>query len=176
MLQAMKPPLLVRPLTAEESHLLDEGLRSQQDFTLRHCPILLARAQRHPPAQIATAGGGSVQLVRNALHALAQRGVACLTEPSSGPYTVQPVLDAAKREWRHVLLPQSPWTFGKPRSPWTLAVLAAVCCALGWSPQPVRAPTIWEALLRLGATWTRATPWMTSPEPASGRPKTAATG
>jgi hypothetical protein len=41
--------------------------------------------------------GGRVQPVRNALHAVARRGLARLTEPSDVPRTVQPVLAAAQR-------------------------------------------------------------------------------
>jgi DNA-binding CsgD family transcriptional regulator len=176
MLQSMKPPLFVRPLTDEERHHLAGGLHSKYAFTLRRCQILLASAQRHTPAQIATQVGCSVQTVRNALHAFAQRGVACLTEQSSVPHTVQPVLDAAKRECLHSLLHQSPRTFGKPRSTWTLALLAEVCRDVGLSPQPLSAPTIRDAILRLGANWKRAKHWITSPDPAYVRKKTVATG
>jgi hypothetical protein len=116
-----------------------------------------------------------VQTVRNALHAFAQRGVACLTEQSCVPHTVQPVLDAAKREGVHGLLHQSPRTFGKQRSTWTLSLLAEVCCEVGLSPQPLSAPTIRDAILRLGANWKRAKHWSTSPDPAYVRKKTVAT-
>ena len=136
MLKSMKPPIVVRPLTEEERHHLEGGLRSKHAFTLRRCQILLASAQRHTPAQIATHVGCSVQTVRNPLHAFAQRGLACLTVQSCIPHTVQPVLDAAKRECIHGLLHQRPRTFGTPRSPWTLRLLAEVCCAVGLSPQP----------------------------------------
>jgi len=61
MLQSVKPPLVVRPLTDEEHH--------------------------HTPAQITKVVGCSVQTVRNDLHAFAQSGLACLTEQSSIPHT-----------------------------------------------------------------------------------------
>ncbi len=176
MLQVMKPPLFVRALTDEERHRLEDGLRATQAFTLRRCHIVLASAQRHPPAQIAKAVGCRVQTVRNALHACAPRGLACLTAQSSVPHTVRPVLDAAKRACLHGLVYQRPRTFDTPRSTWTLALLAEVCWDLGLRPQPLRAPTIREAIRRLGANWQRATPWMTSPDPAYGRKKTDATG
>ena len=175
MLKSMKPPLFVRPLTDEERRHLESGLRSRDAFTLRRCQILLASAQRNTPAQIAQHVGCSVQTVRNALHAFAQRGLACLTEQSCVPRTVQPVLDAAKREGLHGLLHQSPRTFGKQRSTWTLSLLAEVCCDVGWSPHPLSAPTIRDAIRRLGANWKRAKHWITSPDPASGRTKTGAT-
>jgi len=131
MLKSMKPPIFIRPLTDEERHQLEGGLRSKHAFTLRRCQILLASAQRHTPAQIATHVGWSVQTVRNALHAFAQRGLACLTEPSCVPHTVPPVLDAAKRAGVHDLLHQRPRTCGKHRSTWTWSLLAEVCCEVG---------------------------------------------
>jgi transposase len=176
MLKPMKPPLFIRPLTDEERHDLERGLRSKNAFTLRRCQILLASAQQHTPAQIAQHVGCSVQTVRNALHAFAQRGLACLTEQSCVPRTVPPVLDAAKRACLHGLLHQSPRTFGTPRGTWTLAWLAEVCCDVGLSPQPLSAPTIRDAIRRLGAHWQRATHWSTSPDPASVRNQTGATG
>ena len=97
MLKSMKPPIFVRPLTDEERCHLEGSLRSKNAFTLRRCQIVLASAQQHPPAHIAKYVGCSVQTVRNALHAFVQRGLACLTEQSCVPRTVQPVLDAAKR-------------------------------------------------------------------------------
>ena len=175
MLKSMKPPIFVRPLTEEERHYLEGGLRSKQAFTLRRCQILLASAQRHTPSQIATHVGCSVQTVRNTLHAFAQRGLACLTAQSCIPHTVEPVLDAAKRACIHGLVHQSPRTFGKPRSTWTLRLLAEVCCDVGLSPHPLSAPTIRDAILRLGANGKRATHWITSPDPAYGRKKTVAT-
>jgi Winged helix-turn helix len=122
MLTPMKPPLFVRPLTDEERHHLEGGVRAQKAFTLRRCQILLASAQQHTPGQIAKPVGCRVQTVRNTLQAFAQRGLACLTEQSCVPRTVQPVLDAAKRECIQSLLHQSPRTFGKPRSTWTLSL------------------------------------------------------
>ena len=166
MLTSMTPPIVVRPLTDEERCHLEGGLRSKNAFTVRRCQIILASAQQQPPAQMATYVGCSVQTVRNALHAFAQCGLACLTEQSCVPRTVQPVLEAVKRECVHGLLHQSPRTFGTQRSTWTLAWLAEVCCDVGLSPQPLSAPTIREALLRLGANGKRAKHWITSPDPA----------
>ena len=82
MLTSMKPPLFVRPLTEEERHHLEGGLRSQHAFTLRRCPIVLASAQRHTPAQIATHVGCSVQTVRNTLQAFAQHGLRSISGPT----------------------------------------------------------------------------------------------
>ena len=69
MRKPMKPPIVVRPLSDEEGCHLEGGLRSKKAFTVRRCQIVWASARRQPPAQIATSVDGSVQTVRNALHA-----------------------------------------------------------------------------------------------------------
>lgn len=176
MLLDMKPPLFIRPLTETERRHLEGGLRSKNAFTLRRCQILLASARHHPPARIAQHLGCSVQTVRNAIHAFAQGGLACLTAQSCVPRTVQPVLEAAKRERVHTILHQSPRTFGKNRSTWTLSLLAEVCRDVGLSPQVLSAPTMRDAIVRLGANWKRAKHWITSPDPAYLRKKTGAIG
>jgi hypothetical protein len=172
----MKPPIVVRPLTDEARCHREGGLRSKQAFTLRRGQIVLASAPPQPPAQIATYVGCSVQTVRNALHAFAPCGLACLTEQSCVPRTVQPVLDAVKRDGVHGLLHQSPRTFGKQRRTWTLALWAEVCCDVGLRLQPLSAPTIRDAILRLGAHGKRAKHWITSPDPASVRKNIVALG
>jgi hypothetical protein len=99
-----------------------------------------------------------------------------LTAQSCVPRTVPPVLEAAKRERVHTILHQSPRTFGKNRSTWTLSLLAEVCRDVGLSPQVLSAPTMRDAMVRLGANWKRANHWITSPDPAYRRKKTGAIG
>jgi hypothetical protein len=84
-LKSMKPPLIVRPLTDEARGHLEGGLRAQQALTLRRCQMVLASAPPQPPVQMVTAVGCRLPTVRNALHAFASWGLACLTEPSSVP-------------------------------------------------------------------------------------------
>src|SRR5215831_16335337 len=84
----MKPPLFVRPLTAAEREALGQGLRSPDAFTLRRCQILLASAQGQRPSRIATALGCTAQTVRDAIHAFAAGGAACLRAKSKAPQTV----------------------------------------------------------------------------------------
>jgi transposase len=176
MLLDMKPPLLIRPLTDMERCHLEGGLRSKNAFTRRRCQILLASARHHPPARIAHHLGCSVQTGRKAIHAFAQGGLAGLTAQSCVPRTVPPVLEAAKRERVHTILHQSPRTLGKNRSTWTLSLLAEVCRDVGLSPQVLSAPTMRDAMVRLGANWKRAQHWITSPDPAYRRKKTGAIG
>ena len=176
MLLDMYPPLFVRALTQGERQQLEAGLRSKNAFTLRRCQILLQSAQGQRPSQIAKNLGCAVQSVRNALHAFETSGLDCLVEQSSRPKTLQPVLCGAKREQMQALLHQSPRTFGKHQSTWTLSLLSEVCCEQGMTQRPLCVPTIREAVLRLGANWKRAKSWITSPDPAYVRKKTDATG
>jgi hypothetical protein len=70
-------------------------------------------------------------------------------------------------------LHQSPRTFGKPTSRWPLALAAEISFAAGLTPRLVSAETIRLALRRLGVSWKRAKHWITSPDPAYARKKTA---
>ncbi|WP_421656280.1 hypothetical protein [Leptothermofonsia sp. ETS-13] len=57
----MLPPLYMCPLSETQQAALEQGLRCKDAFTLRRCQILLARARRIQPRDIATTVGGSVQ-------------------------------------------------------------------------------------------------------------------
>src|SRR5206468_11345917 len=122
----MKPPLFVRELSDAERRELQAGLRSREAFTLRRAQVLLASAEGQRPAQIAARVGCAVGTVHNAIRAFAGEGIGCLTEKKHGPKDAQPILDEAKADPLKGILDQSPRRFGKTRSPWTLAPLAAV--------------------------------------------------
>jgi transposase len=172
----MKPPLYVRPLTPEEHHQLDAGLRSSEAFTLRRCQILLASARRQRPAQIARQLGCATQSVRNAIHAFHARGLASLSAQSRRPKHMRVVLDAGKAEQLRALLHEQPRVFGKPRRTWTLRLAAEVCREQGLTPAQVSIETIRQALKRLGVSWRRAKRWITSPDPRYALKKSRATG
>jgi hypothetical protein len=72
-------------------------------------------------------------------------------------------------------LHQSPRTFGKPTSRWTLALAAEVSLAEGLTPRLVSDEAIRVALRRLRVSWKRAKHWITSPDPAYARKKNGAT-
>ncbi|WP_421659080.1 helix-turn-helix domain-containing protein [Leptothermofonsia sp. ETS-13] len=74
----MLPPLYVCPLSETQQAALKQGLRCKDAFTLRRCQILLARARRIQPRDIATTVGGSVQTVCKVIRAFEQQGLACL--------------------------------------------------------------------------------------------------
>lgn len=161
----MKASLYVRELSETEHKVLTAGLRSGEAFRLRRCQILLASARREKPHQIAQQVGCTAQTVRNVLHDFEARGLACLEAGSHRPVSVAPVLTAAKREQVQAILHQSPRLYGKAQSQWTLKLLAEVCQELGLSERPLSAPTLLDAIVRLGASWQRAKHWIVSPDP-----------
>jgi hypothetical protein len=71
---------------------------------------------------------------------------------------------------------QSPRTFGKAPSTWTLALAAEVCWEQGLTPYQVSIENIRQARKRLGVRWQRAKAWITSPDPQYARKKTGAIG
>jgi transposase len=171
----MQTPLYVRPLTADERATLETGLRSASAFTVRRCPILLASAEGQATTTIARHLHCTDQTVRNAIHTFQQRGLAALQPQSSRPHTLSIIFDAGACAALRALLPQSPRTFGKPTSRWTLALAAEVSFAQGVTPRLVSDETIRLALRRLGVAWKRAKHWITSPDPAYVRKKNGAT-
>jgi hypothetical protein len=64
------------------------------------------------------------------------------------------------------LLHQSPRTFGKPTSVWTLDLAAEVAYATGILPRRVSGEAIRQTLARCKVRWKRAKHWITSPDPA----------
>jgi transposase len=168
--------MYIRTLTAEEHRQLTAGLHSSDAFTLRRCQILLASSRGQRPAQIAHHLGCATQSVRNAIRAFHAQGLACLQSQSRRPKHTRLVLDASKREQLRALLHDSPRTFGKPRSAWTLQLAAEVCRERGLTPYQVSIENIRQALKRLGVSWRRAKQWMTSPDPQYARKKSGETG
>ena len=173
----MRKPIFIRPLTEDEQHTLQEGLRSSNAFVLRRCQILLASARGQTARVIGETLGCDDQTVRNVLHAFNTQGLAALTRRSSAPQrTPHAAFDRLRREQLRALLHQSPRTFGKPTSLWTLALAAEVAYAEGLTHRPISGETIRRALARLGVRWQRAKHWITSPDPAYRRKKNGATG
>ena len=172
----MQAPLFVRPLTAEERAALEAGLRSSAAFTLRRCQMLLASAEGDSTPSIARALRCNDQTVRNAIHDFNHRGIHALPPRSSRPHTSQALFDARSLDRLRAILHQSPRSFGKATSVWTLEVAAEVSFAQGLTPRLVSDETIRTALKRLGVGWKRAKHWITSPDPEYLRKKTSATG
>jgi transposase len=171
----MRPPIFVRRLTNEEQRALEAGLRSADAVVLRRSQILLAsaRGERVPP--IARQVGGGEQAVRNVIHAFNERGAAALQPGSRRAKTIHRAFDAARAQQLRALVHQSPRSFGKPTSLWTLALAAEVSFEQGLTATRVSDETIRMTLQRLGVRWKRAKRWITSPDPAYARKKVRAT-
>jgi MarR-like DNA-binding transcriptional regulator SgrR of sgrS sRNA len=138
--------------------------------------MLLASAAGQPTTAIARTLRCNDQTVRNAIHAFQARGLTALQPQSSRPHTTQATFDAPGRERLQALLHQSPRTFGKPTSLWTLTLAAEVSCTQGLTSRQVSGETIRTTLKQMGVRWKRAKHWITSPDPAYVRKKTNATG
>jgi transposase len=166
----------VRELTEKERGRLEAGRRSKDAFEVRRCQILLASARREWVPRIAATLGCNDQTVRNVIREFERDGLAaCLTRRSSRAHTVHAKIDAAGCEQLRALLHQSPRTFGKPTSVWTLELVAEVSFAEGITAERVSDETIRQAMRRLGVRWKRAKQWITSPDPESARKKVRAT-
>ena len=171
----MKPPVFVRPVTDAERAQLATGLRSSDAFVLRRAQILLASARGESAPQIARQLGCDDQTVRNAIAAFNARGLAALRKGSSRPHRIHAAFDLARGEQLRALLHQSPRTFDKPTSLWTLNLAADVSFEQGLTPERVSGETIRATLQRLGVRWKRAKQWITSPDPEYARKKERAT-
>jgi transposase len=172
----MRPPIFVRELKEGERERLEVGLRSKDPYVVRRCQILLASARGELVPRIAEMLGCDDQTVRNVLREFEQDGLeACLTRGSSRPHTIHAKVDAVGAEQVRALLHQSPRTFGKPTSVWTMDLAAEVSFAEGIIPEHVSGETIRQAILRLGVRWKRAKQWITSPDPEYARKKVGAT-
>ena len=166
--------LFVRPLTADEQATLETGLRSSSAFTVRRCQRLLASAEGQATSQWRTTCVAPLRL--SATLCMRCTTAAGLWQPlSSRLHTMATLFAAGACESLRALLPQSPRTFGKPPSRWTLALAAEVSCAQGLTPRLVSDETMRLALRRLRVTWKRGQTWSTGPDPAYARQKNGAT-
>ncbi len=174
MLRSMKRPVYGRPLEDAERSQLAAGLRSSDAFVHRRAQILLASARGEQAPQIARHLGCDAQTVRNAIVAFNTRGLAALRKGSSRPHRFRVAFDLARGKQLRALLHQSPRTFGKPTSVWTLELAAEVSFEQGLTPERVSGETIRATLQRLGIRWKRAKRWITSPDPEYARKKAPA--
>ena len=170
----MKHPVYVRPLADAEHSQLVAGLRSSDAFVHRRAQILLASARGEQAPQIARHLGCDAQTVRNAITVFNTRGLAALHKGSSRPHRFRVAFDQVRGEQLRALLHQSPRTFGKPTSLWTLELAADVSFEQGLTAARVSGETIRATLQRLGIRWKRAKRWITSPDPEYARKKAPA--
>jgi Winged helix-turn helix len=146
----MQAPLFIRSLTLEERTALEAGLRSSNGFTGRRCHLLLASAAGPATTTIARTLHCRDQTVRDTLHDFDAQELAALQPQSSRPHTTPAPFDATGRAQPQALLHQSPRTFGKPTSLWTLAVVAEGRFAQGLTRRRVSGETIRATLAQMG--------------------------
>src|ERR671936_167318 len=164
-------PLYVRPVTDAERRALEDGVRSPDAFVLRRAQIVLASAAGERVGQIAPRVGCSGQAGRNVIQAFKQRGLDSLTRRSHHPGGVVSAFDTPRAQALRALLHQSPRTFGKETSLWTLELAAEVAYEQGLTATRVSDETIRATLARMGVRWRRAKEWITSPDPEYARKK-----
>ncbi len=169
-----RAPIFIRPITEEERSTLQIGLRSRDAFVLRRCQILLASACGKRASQIASELGCDTDTALNAINGFKRAGLDALKPGSSVPHQIARAFDAAAAKRLRALLHQSPRTFGKQTSLWTLALAAEVSFEQGLTPEQVSREAVRSALQRLGVRWKRAKQWITSPDPAYARKKARA--
>jgi transposase len=176
MIEGMKAPLFIRPLTEDEGSQVRTGLRSPDAFVLRRCQILLASARGQRAGAIAKQLGCHKQTVLTVIHGFNADGLAVLEEGSSGPHRLRTTFWEEALEGLQDLLHHSPRDLGKPTSLWTLQLAAQVSFEQGLTPRLVSDESVRRALKRLGTNWKRAKHWITSPDPHYLRKKTHAIG
>ena len=172
----MRKPLFVRTLRDGERQQLEAGLRSADAFVLRRCQILLASSRGQRATAIAQHLGCDDETVRDVIKAFHSRGLAALRRRSSRPHRIVVAFPPAQAERLRDLLHQSPRNFGKPTGVWTLELAAEVSFEQGLTQEWVSREAVRTALSRLGVKWQRAKQWITSPDPAYARKKSAETG
>jgi transposase len=161
----MRPYTVITELTDEEREALEQATASENRFTRLRGQILLLSAQGVSPRQIAGGLGCSEQTVRNAIRELVNEGISCLSAQPMGPKAPQRTFDEAKSERLMAIAHQSPRLFGKPRSQWTLLLLAEVCHEQKLTERQISIETMRQAIHSLGSSWKRAKTWITSPDP-----------
>lgn len=171
----VKPYRFVRPLEPEERLALEASLSSGDAFVLRRCQIVLGSADRESVPVLAKRVGRTERNVHAVLDAFEARGLDSLRRRSSRPHTIHAAFPPAQAESLKALLHQSPRTFDKPTSLWTLDLVAEVSHEQGLTPERVTGETVRATLVRLGIKWQRAKDWITSPDPEYARKKARAT-
>lgn len=87
-----------------------------------------------------------------------------LPQSNSGGATT-PNADLSPRDRLRELIHQSPRIFNKPRSTWTLQLLAEVCFETGIVSRPVSTSTVGRELRRMGIRHKQSRIWQMSPDP-----------
>lgn len=161
----MKTPIFARAFTKAEEQAIGKALSSKDGFSMRRAQILrLSGEQKKIPPEIADSLGCAVQTVRDVIRAFNRSGISCLQRQPMGPKNPKRTLDASKRKKLQEIAHSSPRKFGKPRTEWTLGLLAEVSFEQGLTEEQVSHETVRQAIHALGASWQRAKHWISSPD------------
>ena len=150
---------------------MQTGLRSKDPFVLRRSQIVLASERGQKAIEIAKTLGCDDETVRNVIKGFNRSGLDILKEGSRRPHTTQAAFSSESVERLKEILHQSPRTFGKATSLWTLGLAAEVSYEKGLVQELVSGETVRATLQRFGMKWTRAKQWITSPDPEYARKK-----
>lgn len=156
MIEGMKAPHFIRPLTEDERNQVQRGLRSSNAFVLRRCQTLLASDRGERAGAIAKQLGCHKQTVLTVIHSFNTDGLTVLEEGSSRPHRLRTTFSQEALEGLQDLLHRSPGDFGQPTSLWTLELAAQVSFEQGLTPRLVCDESVRRALKRLGTNWKRA--------------------
>lgn len=164
MIEDMKTPLFIRPLTEKERGQIQAGLRSKDAFILRRSQILLASDRGERATAIAGQLGCHRQTVLNSIHGFNAQGLAALQAGSSRPHRLRTTFPDEALEALQDLLHRSPRDFDLDTSVWTLPLIARMSFQRGLTSRLVSGESVRRALKRLGKSWKRAKHWITSPD------------
>lgn len=172
----MPRKLFIREMTDAEREYIQAGLRSRDSFVLRRCQILLASDRKESALSIAHQVGCSDDTVQNVIKGFNTKGLEVLKMGSRRPHTSQSAFTPKSAARLKEILRQSPRTFGKETSCWTLELAAEVSFENDLTRERVSDETIRNTLKRLGIKWSRAKHWITSPDPEYAGKKNVETG
>jgi hypothetical protein len=110
------------------------------------------------------------------IKAFNRSGLEALKPGSRRPHKTQAAFKAEQGEQLKALLHNSPRTFGKATSVWTLELVAEVSFEQELTQERVSGETIRLTLKRMGVKWARAKHWITSPDPEYSRKKSVEIG
>src|SRR5260370_7596040 len=115
----MRTPIFVRPLTEDEQHQVQAGLRSSDAFVMRRCQILRASARGERAPAIAHQLGCDDQTVRNVIHEFNTAGLPVLQERSPPPHPPPTTFSQGGCFPPHNLRPPNPPPLLSTRLPFT---------------------------------------------------------
>lgn len=160
-----KEPIFIRAITEEEKQVLEKAKRAADACEMKRAQILLASSQGLTTFGIEKQFGYSAEYARQMIHRFNREGIDCLKRKSSAPLTKETIVDQKKCEQIKKMMHQSPRTYGKSSSVWTLTLVAELLYEKGETPRQMANETIRSAMKNNGISWKRAKDWISSPDP-----------